>query len=166
MSYRVRSMALVHEKLYQSADLARIDFGEYSRSLLNYLWRAHGSAAASIKLTFDLEPVFLPVDISVPCGLILNELAGNALKHAFAGKAAGEVTVSLKHSVNGCISLRVRDDGVGLPPGFDWRNAMSLGLRLVNMLAGQIDASLEVNERQGTEFVVVFSHQEQEDGGT
>ena len=88
--YRVRSMALVHEKLYQSTDLARIDFAEYTRSLLNYLWRAHGSATAAVGLTLELEPLALPVNIAVPCGLILNELAGNALKHAFRGRHRGE----------------------------------------------------------------------------
>ncbi|MBI5442829.1 MAG: HAMP domain-containing protein, partial [Deltaproteobacteria bacterium] len=86
---RVRSMALVHEKLYQSADLARIDFAEYSRSLLAYLWRSQGAAAADVRLVFDLAPVSLPVDTAVPCGLILNELAGNALKHAFPHRGQG-----------------------------------------------------------------------------
>jgi two-component sensor histidine kinase len=114
--YRVRSMALVHEKLYQSADLARIDFAEYTRSLLNYLWRAHASTAA-VRLTFDLQPLSLPVDTAVPCGLILNELAGNALKHAFKGRSEGEVTVSLHSGADGRIRLCVADNGVGIGPG-------------------------------------------------
>jgi two-component sensor histidine kinase len=96
VTYRIRSMALVHEKLYQSADLAHIDFAEYSRSLMNYLWRAHGAVAANIRLTLNLAPVSLPVDTAVPCGLILNELGGNALKHAFRGRSEGEVTVALQ----------------------------------------------------------------------
>ncbi len=150
VTYRVRSMALVHEKLYQSADLARIDFAEYARSLLGYLWRAHGAAAATVRLTLDLEPVSLPVDTAVPCGLILNELAGNALKHAFRGRSEGEVTVSLQSGEDGRIRLSVADNGVGLPAGFDWRQARSLGLRLVQMLSGQLGASVEVSGGEGT----------------
>jgi PAS domain S-box-containing protein len=154
--YRVRSMALVHEKLYHSESLARIDFAEYARSLLGYLWRAHGAAAEFVRLTLDLEPIELQVDIATPCGLILNELAGNALKHAFKGRTEGEVEVSLQLAETGVVCLSVRDNGVGLPEGFDWRQAGSLGLRLVQMLAGQLQASVEVDGHGGTEFTVSF----------
>jgi two-component system CheB/CheR fusion protein len=155
---RVRSMALVHEKLYQSPDLARIDFAEYARTLLGYLWSAHGNFTSGIQLTMDLEPVSLPVDLSVPCALILNELAANAIKHAFQGRdhAGGVVTISLQRSKKGQIALRVRDNGVGLPEGFDWRKTHTLGLRLVQMLAKQLQADVEVLSAQGTEFVIKF----------
>jgi PAS domain S-box-containing protein len=156
VTYRVRSMALVHEKLYHSESLARIDFAEYAQSLLGYLWRAHGAAAEAIRLTLDLEPVELPVDTAVPCGLILNELAGNALKHAFRGRTAGEVTVALHRAEDGRVSLSVRDNGVGLPAEFDWQQAGSLGLRLVQMLAGQLHATVEVERDGGTEFNLSF----------
>jgi PAS domain S-box-containing protein len=154
---RVRSMAMVHEKLYQSTDLAHINFADYAHSLLNYLWRAHGKAAASVELTFDIEPVSLPVDAAVPCGLILNELAGNALKHAFRGRAGGEVTVSLHNGEGGRIRLSVSDNGIGLPEGFDLHGSKSLGLRLVQMLARQVDAGVEVSSVGGTRFEVSFS---------
>ncbi|HTP64441.1 MAG TPA: ATP-binding protein [Geobacteraceae bacterium] len=154
---RVRSMALVHEKLYQSSDLARIDFAEYTRSLLNSFWRSHGAIASTVRLNLDLQPVTLPVDTAVPCGLILNELAGNALKHAFKGRSDGEVTVSLAAGTDGKVRLRVADNGVGLPEGFDWRNARSLGLRLVQMLAGQMDAEVEVSSEGGTRFEIIFA---------
>jgi PAS domain S-box-containing protein len=156
VNYRVRSMALIHEKLYQSESLSRIDFAEYIRGLLSYLWRAHGAGAADVRLTLDLEPVLLSVDTAVPCGLILNELAGNALKHAFRGRSEGEVTVSLKGSVADRLHLCVRDNGVGLPPGFDWRQASSLGLRLVQMLSGQLGATVEADNGEGTRFEVTF----------
>jgi len=155
VTYRVRSMALVHEKLYHSESLARIDFAEYAQSLLGYLWRAHGAAAESVELSLDLEPVELPVDTAMPCGLILNELAGNALKHAFRGRIEGEVAVSLR-GADGSISLSVRDNGVGLPPDLNWRHAESLGLRLVQMLAGQLQAAVEVDQCGGTEFLITF----------
>jgi len=154
---RVRSMALVHEKLYQTADLSSIDLAEYAKSLLNYLWRAHSSAATSVRLTLDLEPLSLPVDTAVPCGLILNELAGNALKHAFRGRSEGEVTVSLQGTPEGRVSLCLRDNGVGMPEELEWRQTSSLGLRLVQMLAGQLNATVEVSSHSGTEFTVSFS---------
>jgi two-component sensor histidine kinase len=149
-------MALVHEKLYQSADLASIDFAEYTRGLLGYLWRAHGAAAAAVRLNLDLSPLSLPVDTAVPCGLILNELAGNALKHAFRGRSEGEVTVSLMSCADGRISLSVSDNGVGLPAGLDWRQASTLGLRLVQMLAGQLGAEVKVSGEEWTRFEISF----------
>ena len=153
---RVRSMALVHEKLYQSADMARVDFAEYVQSLLGYLWRAHGTAASGVRLRFDLEPVQLSVNAAVPCGLILNELATNALKHAFHGRSDGEVAISLRGTSEGGVCLRVCDNGTGLPPGLDWRHANSLGLRIVQILAGQLRATVEASSGEGTEFTVTF----------
>lgn len=156
VTYRVRSMALVHEKLYQSADLAHVDFAEYSRGLLGYLWRAQGASAASIRLNQALSPVELPVDTAVPLGLILNELAGNALKHAFRGREEGEVTVSLQMGGDGRISLGVGDNGVGLPEGLDWRKTPSLGLRLVQMLSAQLGGEVNVESGEGTRFEISF----------
>jgi two-component sensor histidine kinase len=155
LTYRVRSMAMVHEKLYQSADLARVEFSEYMQTLLSYLVRAHGSDAR-VRLARDLQPVSLSINEAVPCGLIVNELFSNALKHAFIGRGEGNLTVSLSRGDEGRVSIRVRDDGVGLPEGFDWRNARSLGLRLVHMLAGQLHAQVDVSSGGGTEFTVTL----------
>jgi two-component sensor histidine kinase len=154
---RVRSMALVHEKLYQSANFASIDFAEYVNGLLGYLWHAHSSEAAAVRLTLDLEPVSLPVDKAVPCGLILNELAGNSLKHAFRGRDKGEVTVSLFGDAEERTHLCVKDDGVGLPEGFDWQQTQTLGLSLVEILSRQLRADVEVSGSDGTRFEVSFS---------
>jgi PAS domain S-box-containing protein len=156
MAQRVRSMAMVHEKLYQSHNLAGVEFSDYAKSLLNYLWRSHASAASAVRLTLDMEPVSLTVNTAVPCGLILNELVSNALKHAFRGRNGGEVTVSLRRGEQGGMRLSVRDDGIGLPAEFDWKQAKSLGLRLVQMLAGQLHADLEVSSDRGTEFTIAF----------
>ena len=86
-------MALVHEKLYQTGDLAQLNFADYAASLLQYLWRSHGALAEKVRLNLAVAPVVLPIETAVPCGLILNELAGNALKHAFPNGSGGEVTV-------------------------------------------------------------------------
>lgn len=163
VSDRVRSMALVHEKLYHTENLARIDFADYAQSLLGYLWRVHGSDAEVVRLVLDLEPVELPVDTAMPCGLILNELAGNALKHAFRGRSGGDLTVALHRTGENRISLSVRDNGVGLPAGFDWRQAHSLGLRLVQMLAGQLKATVEISSGDGTGFEIAFGDSATED---
>ena len=123
---------------------------------MGYLWRAHGNTVSGVRLVLELEPVPLPINAAVPCGLILNELATNALKHAFRGLADGEVTVSLRGGKEGQARLWVRDNGVGLPAALDWRKAGSLGLRLVQILAAQLHAAVEVNSDEGTEFIITF----------
>ena len=155
---RVRSMALVHEKLYQSESLARVDLAEYTRSLLTYLWRAHGSATAAIQLDLALQPVTLPMEEAVPYGLVLNEVLTNALKHAFRGRSGGEIQVALTTEADGRVCLGIRDNGVGLPAGLDWRQSPSLGLRLVQMLSGQLHGAVELRTSgAGTEFKLTFA---------
>ncbi|MBV5328325.1 MAG: PAS domain S-box protein [Chlorobium sp.] len=154
---RVRAMALVHEKLYQTGHLAQLNFAEYAASLLQYLWRSHGALAEKVQLNFLIAPLVLPIETAVPCGLILNELAGNALKHAFANGNGGEVTVALQlDPATATVCLRVSDNGVGLPAGMDWRQSGSLGLRLVQILAGQLRGTLEMGTGPGAEFRVTF----------
>ena len=154
---RVRSMALIHEKLYQTEDLARLNFADYSTSLLHALWSSHDILADKVRLNLALAPVMLTIETAVPCGLILNELAGNALKHAFPNGRDGEVTVGLEHdAAPNTACLWVRDNGVGLLPGLDWRQSSSLGLRLVQILAGQLHGSVETGTSPGAEFRVTF----------
>ncbi|MEI7832198.1 MAG: PAS domain S-box protein [bacterium] len=153
---QIRSMALVHEKLYQSDSLARVDFAEYAESLLNYLWRAHGDTTAKVQLKLNLQSVPLSVETAVPCGLILNELVTNALKHAYADCAQCELTVTLQTNPEGRILLRVSDNGPGLPEGLDWRKSTSLGLRLVQMLTTQLRGTLDVTSDDGVTVEVGF----------
>ena len=136
-----------------------IDFAEYTRSLLNYLWRAHGEAAAGVQLTLDVHPVSLTVETAVPCGLMLNELVTNALKHAFHDRADGELSVALHTEADGKVCLSIRDNGVGLPA--DWRQSSSLGLQLVQMLTGQVHGTLEVRSDGGSAFTLTFSQPNQ-----
>jgi PAS domain S-box-containing protein len=156
VNHRVRSMAMVHEKLYQSSDLARIDFADYAQALLKYLWQALGSGISGIRLDLNLEPVLLSVNAAVPCGLILNELFSNALKHAFTKRKNGTVIVSLQRDGSEGLHLCVRDNGIGFPPDYDWKNARSLGLRLVQMLAKQLNADVNVTSDKGTEITIIF----------
>jgi PAS domain S-box-containing protein len=155
---RVRSMALVHEKLYQSDSFAAVDFADYVRSLLKFLARAHSDAGTVVELKLDLQPVSISVEAAVPCGLILNELVTNAFKHAFRGRARGEVTAALLTGQDGRVCLRISDNGIGLPAGMDWRQAPSLGLQLIHLLAGQLKATVEARTSGGTEFLISFKN--------
>jgi len=151
---RIHSMALLHESLYKSDNLARIDFPEYIQQLADHLFRSYGVAAERIHLRTELDPVFLNMDNAVPCGLLINELISNSLKYAFPN-GGGEIYVSVR-GVDDRVTLTVADDGVGLPAGFDWANARSLGLRLVRTLAEQLDATLEHGDGSGTRFQLTF----------
>jgi PAS domain S-box-containing protein len=153
---RVRSMALVHEKLYQSESLARVNFADYMQSLLGYLSRSHAKPGTTIELKTESQAVLLSVDKAVPCGLMISELVSNAYKHAFRGRASGEIRAALSAGADGRVCLRVGDNGVGLPPGLDWRQCRSLGLRLIRLLSEQLHAVVEVRSRGGTEFLLVF----------
>jgi PAS domain S-box-containing protein len=164
---RVRSMALVHERLYQSQDLARVDFAEYVRSLANHLFRSYGVNTDVIKLKINVDDVFLGVDTAIPCGLIINELVSNSLKHAFppplsslphAGRREGgcEVRIELRAD-DGQLTLMVSDNGVGFPQGLDFRDTGSLGLQLVNTLVEQIEGTIELDRSDGTAFRIAFA---------
>ena len=147
---RVQAIALIHEQLYRSKDYARVPFAEYARSLVGNVFRATEGPPERIRLELAIEDVALGVDRAIPCGLILNELITNALRHAFPGGRSGTIRVELGYVAGGAFRLAVRDDGVGLPPGLDVGTAPSLGLQLVSMLAEQLNAGLEVDRDHGT----------------
>ena len=152
---RIRSMALIHEKLYQSEDLSRIDLGEYIRSLTVSLCQSYGLGPDNIKLDIDVGHTLLGMDKAVPCGLIVNELVSNCLKHAFPSGGAGQIRVTFR-SVDGQHVLIVQDDGVGIPEELDVRGTKSLGLQLVNALAGQLGGTVDFDHRNGTTVKVTF----------
>jgi two-component sensor histidine kinase len=154
---RVRSMALVHEKLYNSHDLARVELGEYTQSLMSDLMQAHAALASKVRLRIEQDAVFVPVDVAIPCGLILNELATNALKHAFGERDEGEIAIETKRLDDGRIRVVFSDDGRGLPPELDWRSADTLGLRLIRMLAEQLGGTSELCNGQGTRFELTLN---------
>jgi PAS domain S-box-containing protein len=154
---RVRSMALIHEKLYQCDDLANINLGDYIRSLTSYLLNSYGVASHMVKLKINVESAPLGLDRAIPCGLIINELVSNALKYAFPQGRRGEIFVNLLRDGDGKLVLTVKDDGVGLPEDLDIADTPSLGLQLVNTLVKQLDGTIEVGRKGGTEFKMILS---------
>jgi two-component sensor histidine kinase/sensor domain CHASE-containing protein len=156
---RVRSMALIHERLYGSGSDA-VDFADYARDLVTHLRHSLAGDSERVAVTVDVEGFPLDMDVSVPCGLIINELLTNALEHAFPEGRAGSVAVSLHRRPDGSLELRVADDGVGLPPDVDPENPGTLGLRIVRILSAQIQGALETErgpvDGRGTAFTVVF----------
>jgi len=153
---RIKSMALVHEKLYQSKDLASINFHEYVGLLLNGLFRSYGVNTDKIALKTNIEDIMLGVDVAIPCGLIINELVSNSLKYAFPEDKAGEIEITLRTSDEGAMDLTVADNGVGLPGDWDLTNSGSLGLKLVKILTDQIDGKIELDRSEGTKFRIDF----------
>jgi PAS domain S-box-containing protein len=156
---RIKSMALIHEQLYQSNDLAQIDFPEYLRSLLNMVLSAHRTNRTRVETKLHVDPVSLDLDTAIPIGLITNELVTNSLKYAFAGRTVGEISVRLTKSEEGDFLLMVSDNGVGLPDNFNFEKATSLGLRLVRILSRQMRARLELSNGMGTQFRLYFKSQ-------
>ncbi len=155
---RIRSMALIHEKLYQSENLADIDFGEYLRTLSSQLHRSYATGDRVVRLVVNTAPLRLPLDSALPCALIASELIANALKHAFVGRREGVLRVSICGQPGGQVELEVADDGVGMPAPFasERRGPTTLGMQLVGGLVRQLDGSLEMTNGAGTRFLVCF----------
>jgi two-component sensor histidine kinase len=142
-------MAIIHQRLYQSTNLAEINFAGYIEELCSQLFRTYGASGKNIQLVTEAEEISLEVDKAIPCGIILNELVSNALKYAFPAAAEGTVGVEFREKGRE-IQLVVRDDGIGMPPDFQGRAAESLGLRLVNMLTEQLGGSVTVGNNNGS----------------
>ncbi len=154
---RVKSMALVHEKLYLHRNFARINFSEYIESLTNDLFYAYGGKASPITLELDIDKITLNVDTAIPCALIINELVSNALKYAFPDNQEGKISIVLHSENTRHLILIVRDSGQGLPKDFDFNTTKSLGLQLVKVLTNQLEGTLEIDCKSGTEFRISFS---------
>ncbi len=154
---RVRTMALIHEKLYQSTDLAHVDFAVYLRSLVTFLSQSYRDKADGVTLDVQATETHLDIETAIPCGLIVNELVSNALKHAFPGGRNGTVRVGIGPQEDGRLCLHVSDDGVGLPAGLSVHTTASLGMSLVHTLTDQLGGIVEVRNGVGTEFRILFS---------
>jgi len=152
---RVRTMASIHEKLYQSEDLANIDLSAYIKDLAENTFTSYGSGPR-IKLITDIQPVTLGIDASIPCGLIVNELITNSMKYGFPEERDGEIKLSLSTNDRGEIELTVSDNGVGMPEEMDFRNAGSLVQNIVNALVKQLQGKMEFNKENETMFKITF----------
>jgi two-component sensor histidine kinase len=152
---RVHAIALVHEKLHESTSSADVDFASYTRSLVGAILHAVG-CPAHVQLVVDIAPIRLGVDQAIPCGLLVNELVTNAVKHAFTGRESGEIHLSLEEREDRGLCLSVRDDGVGMPAEIDPGNTASLGLKVVAALAVQLAGTFEIDRDRGTRISVNF----------
>ncbi|MBE9007864.1 PAS domain S-box protein [Fortiea sp. LEGE XX443] len=154
---RIASIALVHEKLYRSDDLANIDFAQYIPDLTTHLFDSYNVSPNSIKLNIQVDSASLDIETAIPCGLIINELVSNALKYAFPDHRAGEIQVKLSQQNQSNLILIIRDNGIGLPADFDNKKVKTLGITLVQGLVKQLRGSIEINSQQGTEFKIKFT---------
>ncbi|MES2394623.1 MAG: histidine kinase dimerization/phosphoacceptor domain -containing protein [Bacteroidota bacterium] len=159
---RIRAMALVHEKLYQSDDLSKIDFTEYMHSFLTYMDNSHNLNPEKVQIHVNAitQSHFFKIDIAIPCGLILNELISNSFKYAFPDMRKGNIHlyfgVEKKLKNTNQYILEVADDGIGIPLSVDWKNPNSLGLQLLEMLTDQLGGTLALDRTKGTKFTVRF----------
>ena len=157
---RIKAMSLIHEKLYESPDLARINLEAYIQGLLQSLFQTYGVNQELINYHVNVDGINLGMDMAIPCGMIINELVTNALKYAFPEGQEGQVVVEVvKNGLGGCI-LSVSDNGIGFPESIDFKNTETLGLQLVNNLAGQLDGEISLESKSdGTKFMFTFEPQ-------
>ena len=153
---RIRSMALIHQTLYQSKDFARVDFHAFLQSFVPTLIQSYSIHPEEISLAFHVAEIRLPIDAAIPCGLIVNELISNALKHAFPDGRRGTITIEFTQQPCNHAILSVEDDGIGVPEGFSFEESETLGIQLVYMLAGQLGGAVTVERSTVTKFVVDF----------
>jgi PAS domain S-box-containing protein len=154
---RIKAMALLHEKLYQSKDLARIDFNAYIHSLVDHLLFGYGAHSGKINISMSIDDVFLDVDTAIPCGLIINELLSNILKHAFPDDRYGEIGITFTQD-QGEFILVITDNGIGFPPGLDFNKSASLGLQLVATLTSQLMGDMTLDQTGGSTFTLRFTN--------
>ena len=155
---RVRAMAMIHEVLYDSGDLSAIDLAAYVKKLARSLIRFYGAGGDRVHIEVKAEKVFLGIDDTVPCGLVINELLSNSLKYAFPNGRPGAIEISAHSTGGGEIAVAVRDDGIGLPPGLDIRQTETMGMSIVvGLVENQLGGRIELDRSEGTCFTIIFS---------
>jgi PAS domain S-box-containing protein len=152
---RIKTMSFIHENLYQKDQFSSIDFSDYIKNLSTNLLHSYQIYSNLVEIKYNVSQVFLTLDQAIPCGLIVNELVSNALKHAFPNGNTGTIRIELKEE-NELVYLGIMDDGVGLPDTLDTKNTETLGLQLVWSLAEQLDAKLDIKSDSGTEYLITF----------
>lgn len=154
---RVRSMALVHEKFYQSDELSEINFGDYIEKLCHFLYQSYGDKTDRIDLQIKGDKQGLDMDTAMPCALLVNEIVSNAYKYAFPDQKKGTIQIVFK-KLNGKMFLLIQDDGVGFPDEYDLEKSESLGMQLIQALTNQLDGELKVSRENGTSFEISFPY--------
>jgi len=154
--YRIKSMALIHEGLYQSEDFARIDFSNYIARLTNHLFSAYGAGVRDIDFKMEVRDVYLDINRAIPCGLIISELVSNSMKHAFPNGRKGKIDIKMHPDGKGKYILIVRDTGIEFPDGLDFHKTETLGMQIVTDLVEQLDGTIELRRNKGTKFKIVF----------
>ena len=154
---RIESMALIHEKLYQSKDLAKINFADYIQELATSLFCSYEVNLNAITLKMNIEDVILGIDSAIPCGLIINELIVNSLKHAFPEGKQGEISINFCSKNANEFELVVSDTGIGLPKDLNLQNTKSLGLQLVNALTNQLEGHIKIIKDSGLKISINFA---------
>lgn len=152
---RAKSMALIHERLYQSSDLKRIDFGEYIEKMASDIFNTYISDPKKINLEINVENAMLDINTTIPLGLILNELLNNSIKYAFPEGKKGTIKVVFS-KIDDYFQLKVADNGIGFPENIDFKNPDSLGLQLINSLSEQIDGKINLNRTNGASVTISF----------
>jgi PAS domain S-box-containing protein len=153
---RIRSMSLIHEKLYESKDFSRIDFSDYIGKMVTHLFVVYRMNPGDVHFKVEAKDIHLDITRAIPCGLIINELVSNALKYAFPAGKKGDLLIRMNKDESGKYHLLVKDTGIGLPPNFDIRTTETLGFQIVNDLVKQLDGTIELKRDEGTEFRIVF----------
>ncbi|HEY9653749.1 MAG TPA: histidine kinase dimerization/phosphoacceptor domain -containing protein, partial [Coleofasciculaceae cyanobacterium] len=153
---RIASIALVHEKLYRSENLANINFGQYIPDLTTHLFDTYNISSDTVKLKINVADISLPIDRAIPCGLIINELVSNSLKYAFPHNRHGKIQMDFYSNPDDTLTLTIRDNGIGIPEEFDIETTHSLGLTLVQGLVEQLEGTFELVRNRGTEFKITF----------
>ena len=154
---RIRTMALIHENLYQSSDLSRINFAEYIHKLAANLFRSYDTSSSLIEAVVNVADIFLEIDVAVPCGLMINELVSNSLKYAFPHQTSGRIQIDMYAKGDQSYQLIVSDNGIGLPTDLDIENTNTLGLQLVVSLVEQLEGQLKIKRQPGTKFEITFT---------
>ena len=159
---RVKSMAMIHEKLYKTNNFSEINFGDYIKSLVDDLFRSYGADPVQIKKKMIFDEIMLGLETAIPCGLIISELVTNTLKYAFPNHMEGEFRIEM-YEIEGLYHLIISDNGVGMPPDINFDKTETLGLILVNTLVNQLEGTVQLESNNGTQFKIVFKELEYEE---
>ncbi len=159
---RIRTMALIHEKLFRSSSMASVDFSDYINSLVSNLNSFYDISSRQIKTHLDLKKIDLNINKAIPCGLIINELITNALKYAFPNNREGDIWVSIRDRGDSSAEVSVKDNGVGIDPNLNYETTLTMGLRIVRILAEQLNGEMTISSKQGTQFSLTFMLHDEE----